>query len=108
MFSSNPPLGLYIHLPWCVKKCPYCDFNSHPLKTALPVTEYVDALLADLQAQLELSGVQQIPAIRERIEQAAQSGEHSQIELDEARAALEQLEMFHNLHTILHPPYYLR
>lgn len=55
---SLPPLSLYVHLPWCLKKCPYCDFNSHEwreLGQALPVQEaYVDALLADLQASLPL------------------------------------------------------
>lgn len=43
-----PPLSLYIHIPWCIKKCPYCDFNSHAAKSDLPETAYVDALLADL------------------------------------------------------------
>ena len=43
-----PPLSLYIHIPWCVRKCPYCDFNSHAANGALPETEYVAALLADL------------------------------------------------------------
>ena len=42
------PLALYVHLPWCVRKCPYCDFNSHALAGDLPATEYTDALLADL------------------------------------------------------------
>ncbi len=42
-----PPLTLYLHLPWCVQKCPYCDFNSHALRTTLPEAAYVDALLAD-------------------------------------------------------------
>ncbi|MEG3766718.1 radical SAM family heme chaperone HemW [Alteromonas sp. 14N.309.X.WAT.G.H12] len=45
----NPPLSLYIHIPWCVQKCPYCDFNSHGLKSALPEQEYVSHLLSDLQ-----------------------------------------------------------
>ncbi len=45
-----PPLGLYIHIPWCVKKCPYCDFNSHTLKEMLPEQDYVIHLLADLDA----------------------------------------------------------
>lgn len=45
---SLPPLALYVHLPWCVQKCPYCDFNSHPLHEALPEATYRDALLADL------------------------------------------------------------
>ena len=44
-----PPLSLYIHIPWCVQKCPYCDFNSHALKQSIPESDYVQALLADLQ-----------------------------------------------------------
>jgi putative oxygen-independent coproporphyrinogen III oxidase len=47
-----PPLALYVHLPWCVRKCPYCDFNSHVHKGELPEDAYVDALLADLDADL--------------------------------------------------------
>uniref|UniRef100_A4XZZ0 Heme chaperone HemW n=1 Tax=Ectopseudomonas mendocina (strain ymp) TaxID=399739 RepID=A4XZZ0_ECTM1 len=47
-----PPLALYIHIPWCVRKCPYCDFNSHAAGPTLPEEEYVDALLADLDANL--------------------------------------------------------
>lgn len=43
-----PPLSLYIHIPWCLRKCPYCDFNSHTAGQSLPETAYVDALLADL------------------------------------------------------------
>jgi putative oxygen-independent coproporphyrinogen III oxidase len=46
------PLSLYIHIPWCVKKCPYCDFNSHAREGALPVDDYVRALLADLDRDL--------------------------------------------------------
>ncbi|HER35469.1 MAG: oxygen-independent coproporphyrinogen III oxidase-like protein [Halothiobacillaceae bacterium] len=54
-FTDNPPLSLYVHLPWCVEKCPYCDFNSHGLKGRdLPETEYVDALLRDLEPELPL------------------------------------------------------
>ncbi|WP_024872935.1 radical SAM family heme chaperone HemW [Tolumonas lignilytica] len=45
-----PPLSLYIHIPWCVQKCPYCDFNSHALKQDIPEADYVAALLADLHA----------------------------------------------------------
>ena len=45
-----PPLALYVHMPWCVKKCPYCDFNSHGLRGEPPYAAYVDALLADLDA----------------------------------------------------------
>ncbi|WP_434987701.1 radical SAM family heme chaperone HemW [Xanthomonas melonis] len=49
-----PPLSLYVHLPWCVRKCPYCDFNSHAAKGALPFDDYVDALIRDLDADLPL------------------------------------------------------
>ena len=45
---SLPPLSLYIHIPWCIKKCPYCDFNSHAVKNDTPETAYIDALLNDL------------------------------------------------------------
>jgi oxygen-independent coproporphyrinogen-3 oxidase len=51
-FAALPPLALYAHLPWCVRKCPYCDFNSHEKSDALPEREYVDALVADLEAML--------------------------------------------------------
>lgn len=52
-FHENPPLSLYIHLPWCVKKCPYCDFNSHEF-TADSFTEddYIDALIRDIELEL--------------------------------------------------------
>lgn len=48
--SNLPPLSLYVHFPWCVAKCPYCDFNSHSLRGDLPADAYVDALIADLDA----------------------------------------------------------
>jgi putative oxygen-independent coproporphyrinogen III oxidase len=48
-----PPLSLYIHIPWCIKKCPYCDFNSHAVKAELPESAYIDALLNDLAFDLE-------------------------------------------------------
>jgi putative oxygen-independent coproporphyrinogen III oxidase len=46
-----PPLALYLHFPWCVRKCPYCDFNSHTLRDALPESQYIAALLSDIEAQ---------------------------------------------------------
>jgi putative oxygen-independent coproporphyrinogen III oxidase len=49
---NNVPLALYAHFPWCVKKCPYCDFNSHALRGAVPEQDYVDALLRDLEFEL--------------------------------------------------------
>ena len=53
--QSLPPLSLYVHLPWCLKKCPYCDFNSHEFAQAdLPEQRYTDALMADLEATLPL------------------------------------------------------
>ena len=53
-----PPLSLYVHLPWCLKKCPYCDFNSHEWRgegdASAAHDRYIDALLADLEASLPL------------------------------------------------------
>lgn len=51
-FNTTIPLSLYIHIPWCVRKCPYCDFNSHAAGTSLPEKAYVQALLDDLDEQL--------------------------------------------------------
>lgn len=51
-FDALPPLSLYIHVPWCVRKCPYCDFNSHEARGELPEDAYVAALLADLETAL--------------------------------------------------------
>lgn len=54
---TEQPLSLYIHIPWCVQKCPYCDFNSHALKHDIPEQEYVDALIKDLDADIERFGL---------------------------------------------------
>ncbi|WP_305909791.1 radical SAM family heme chaperone HemW [Methylomarinum sp. Ch1-1] len=51
---SIPPLSLYIHIPWCIQKCPYCDFNSHAVKEPLQESRYIDALLNDLRGELAL------------------------------------------------------
>ena len=46
------PVALYVHMPWCVRKCPYCDFNSHQLKSAVPDAAYIDALILDFETEL--------------------------------------------------------
>ena len=52
--GALPPLSLYVHLPWCLKKCPYCDFNSHEVSAEMPEQHYIDALVADLESSLPL------------------------------------------------------
>ena len=52
---ETPPLALYIHIPWCVKKCPYCDFNSHGVSGEIPETAYVEALIRDLETDSHLA-----------------------------------------------------
>ena len=52
--GALPPLSLYVHLPWCLKKCPYCDFNSHEVAAEMPEQRYIDALIADLESSLPL------------------------------------------------------
>ena len=54
--TDSRALGLYVHFPWCIKKCPYCDFNSHPLKETTDQDAYLEALLSDWQHQYELLG----------------------------------------------------
>jgi oxygen-independent coproporphyrinogen-3 oxidase len=53
-FTALPPLSLYIHVPWCVRKCPYCDFNSHTSPQKIPENDYVDALIRDLEQEVPL------------------------------------------------------
>lgn len=57
------PLSLYVHLPWCVRKCPYCDFNSHTAGTETPKRRYINALLKDLEAEAELANGREIRTI---------------------------------------------
>ncbi|MFP4155039.1 MAG: radical SAM family heme chaperone HemW [Halothiobacillaceae bacterium] len=62
--TALSPLGLYVHLPWCVRKCPYCDFNSHALRNdSLPERDYVDALLRDLEPELPLIWGRQVDTV---------------------------------------------
>ncbi|MDX2458365.1 MAG: radical SAM family heme chaperone HemW [Gammaproteobacteria bacterium] len=51
-FTATPPLSLYIHIPWCVRKCPYCDFNSHAVRNEIPEDAYITALISDLEQDL--------------------------------------------------------
>ena len=54
---ADIPLALYVHLPWCARKCPYCDFNSHAVRAPIPEAEYVDALIRDLDFELQQAEV---------------------------------------------------
>lgn len=63
LIPARIPLSLYIHVPWCVKKCPYCDFNSHTLPSQTPFDDYVAALLADARSQVELTGRRALTSI---------------------------------------------
>jgi oxygen-independent coproporphyrinogen-3 oxidase len=63
MHLSAPPLALYLHFPWCVSKCPYCDFNSHALHGELPQQAYLDALLADVKAQVGQVGSRSVSSL---------------------------------------------
>ena len=58
-----PPLCLYVHMPWCVRKCPYCDFNSHELKQSVPEHDYVNALIDDLSQELDYVQDRQITSV---------------------------------------------
>ena len=57
----TPPLSLYIHIPWCVEKCPYCDFNSHALKHEIPEQDYIKQLIADLDSDIQRFSLQNRP-----------------------------------------------
>lgn len=61
--SSLPPLSLYIHVPWCVRKCPYCDFNSHEAGATLPEQQYLSALMSDLEQALPLIWGRQVHSV---------------------------------------------
>jgi putative oxygen-independent coproporphyrinogen III oxidase len=57
------PLALYVHMPWCVRKCPYCDFNSHPLKSLAPPGNYIDTLIRDFDTELPLLAGRRIDTV---------------------------------------------
>jgi oxygen-independent coproporphyrinogen-3 oxidase len=63
MPTATIPLALYVHMPWCVRKCPYCDFNSHQLKSASPDGAYIDALLRDFERELPRIGARRIDSV---------------------------------------------
>lgn len=63
MALQLPPLALYIHIPWCIQKCPYCDFNSHAVKQGIPEQEYISHLLADLAEDLPLVSGRELHSI---------------------------------------------
>jgi oxygen-independent coproporphyrinogen-3 oxidase len=60
---NKVPLSLYVHIPWCVKKCPYCDFNSHEIQNTLPEDQYIDALILDLKSHCEEVGNREVQSV---------------------------------------------
>ncbi|MEE9413054.1 MAG: radical SAM family heme chaperone HemW [Methylococcales bacterium] len=60
---NAPPVGLYVHMPWCIQKCPYCDFNSHALHSDLPEAIYIEALTLDLEQEKPRLGSRQITSL---------------------------------------------
>lgn len=61
--ETPPPLGLYVHIPWCVRKCPYCDFNSHAQRGEIPEARYIDALIRDLEQAVPLVWGREVTSI---------------------------------------------
>ncbi len=61
--AVSPPLSLYVHIPWCVRKCPYCDFNSHAINGDIPESAYLNALVEDLDQDLAFAGDRQIQTV---------------------------------------------
>ncbi|MBW7472277.1 radical SAM family heme chaperone HemW [Marinobacter sp. M216] len=61
--AVRPPLSLYLHVPWCVRKCPYCDFNSHAVKGEIPEDRYLKAMLEDLDQDLAAAGAREIQTV---------------------------------------------
>ena len=69
---APPPLSLYVHVPWCVRKCPYCDFNSHEAKGSIPEEAYGAALIADLESYAKLLRKTNRPQEAAKLEARAQ------------------------------------
>ena len=66
MSVADKPIALYVHWPWCVRKCPYCDFNSHAIGAGVDEAGYIQALLQDVDAAVELAGRRPVCLFRRR------------------------------------------